>query len=45
MADQWDFVTAAYVLTALATLAIVAWSWGAMRAAEAADRSDAERDA
>jgi hypothetical protein len=32
--DQWHFVIAAYALTIGATLAQVAWSWLAMRAAE-----------
>ncbi len=32
--DQWTFVIAAYAVTALATLALTAWSWLAMRAAE-----------
>lgn len=32
--DQWSFVIAAYVLTVSGTLALVAWSWLAMRAAE-----------
>ncbi len=32
--DPWTFVIAAYVLTGGATLALVAWSWLGMRAAE-----------
>lgn len=32
--DQWDFVIAAYAVTIAATLAMVAWSWLAMKAAE-----------
>lgn len=32
--DQWDFVLAAYAITIIATLALVGWSWLAMRAAE-----------
>ena len=32
--DPWLFVNAAYALTVGATLALVAWSWLAMRAAE-----------
>ena len=32
--DQWDFVIAAYTVGILATLALVAWSWTAMRRAE-----------
>ncbi|HYD25675.1 MAG TPA: hypothetical protein VEB68_12860 [Croceibacterium sp.] len=32
--DQWDFVLAAYALGGIGTLALVAWSWLAMRAAE-----------
>ena len=39
--DQWNFVLAAYAVTVLATLALVAWSWLAMRAAER--RRDAAR--
>ena len=34
MTDQWDFVIAAYVLTALLTAAVLATSWRAMRKAE-----------
>ena len=32
--DPWFFVNAGYALTIGATLALVAWSWLAMRAAE-----------
>jgi len=32
--DPWFFVNAAYAITIAATLALVAWSWLAMRAAE-----------
>jgi len=32
--DPWFFVNAAYALTIGATLALVGWSWLAMRAAE-----------
>lgn len=32
--DPWFYVNAAYALTISATLALVAWSWWAMRAAE-----------
>jgi hypothetical protein len=32
--DPWPFVIAAYVLGIGATLALVAWSWLAMRRAE-----------
>jgi ABC-type branched-subunit amino acid transport system permease subunit len=39
MTDQWDFVIAAYVLTALLTAAVLGFSWRAMRRAEA--RADA----
>ena len=40
--DQWQFVLAAYVLGGGVTLARVAWSWLAMRRAEA--RRDKARD-
>ena len=33
--DQWPFVIAAFAVAILATLALVAWSWFAMRRAEA----------
>jgi len=32
--DQWSFVIAAYAVTIAGTLAMTAWSWLAMRAAE-----------
>ena len=32
--DQWTFVYAAYAVSVLGTLALVGWSWLAMRAAE-----------
>jgi hypothetical protein len=32
--DQWTFVLAAYAVTIAATLALVGWSWLAMRVAE-----------
>lgn len=32
--DQWTFVIAAYAIAIVATLALVGWSWFAMRAAE-----------
>ena len=33
--DQWEFVIAAYAAGVLGTLAMVAWSWLAMKRAEA----------
>jgi heme exporter protein D len=33
--DHWPFVLAAYGLTVIGTLALVLWSWLAMRRAEA----------
>lgn len=33
--NQWAYVIAAYGLTLLATIAMIAWSWTAMRRAEA----------
>ncbi len=33
--DQWDFVYAAYALGVGGTLAMMAWSWLAMKRAEA----------
>ncbi len=33
--NQWSFVIAAYALTAIATLALLGWSFPAMRRAEA----------
>ncbi|NJS13960.1 MAG: hypothetical protein HC788_04250 [Sphingopyxis sp.] len=41
MTEQWDFVIAAYTLTALLTAAVLATSWRAMRRAEL--RADALR--
>ena len=35
--NQWSFVVAAYGVTALATIVLLAASWRAMRRAEAAD--------
>jgi hypothetical protein len=32
--DQWNFVTAAYVIGVSGTLAMVAWSWWDMKRAE-----------
>ena len=32
--DQWTFVMAAYAVTIAGTLALVGWSWLAMRLAE-----------
>jgi hypothetical protein len=32
--NQWAFVWAAYALTLGGTVALVAWAWAAMRAAE-----------
>ena len=32
--DQGNYVIAAYAVTVIGTLALVAWSWLAMRAAE-----------
>lgn len=34
--NQWSFVIAAYVVTALATLGLLGWSFAAMRRAEGA---------
>ena len=33
--DQWDFVIAAYVIGVAGTTLLAAWSWTAMRRAEA----------
>jgi cytochrome oxidase assembly protein ShyY1 len=41
MNDHWNFVIAAYALTALLTAAVLVQSWRAMRSAEA--RADALR--
>ena len=40
--DQWSFVIAAYAIGIVGTLAMVAWSWASMRAAEA--RREKARD-
>ncbi len=32
--DQWTFVLAAYAIGVIGTLALIAWSWIAMRTAE-----------
>ena len=40
--DQWNFVIAAYAVVLLATLILVAWSWLAMKRAEAR-RDEAKR--
>ncbi len=32
--DQWQFVAAAYVVGVVGTLALVGWSWIAMRRSE-----------
>ena len=32
--DQWNFVIAAYAVTIAGTLALIGWSWLAMRLAE-----------
>lgn len=34
--SHWPFIVAAYALTLAATVVMVAWSWAAMRRAEAA---------
>lgn len=41
--DQWDFVLAAYALGLGGTLATVAWSWLAMKRAEARRERSRER--
>lgn len=41
--DQWNFVVAAYVVGVGGTLAMIAWSWLAMKRAEA--RRDAVKRA
>ncbi len=33
--DQWNFVIAAYAVVIVGTLALVTWSWIAMKRAEA----------
>jgi hypothetical protein len=35
MLDQWEFVLAAYAVSILGVLTLVAWSWIAMKRAEA----------
>ena len=40
--DHWPFVIAAYAIGIIGTLALVAWSWLAMRRAEAR-REEARR--
>jgi len=40
--DQWNFVIAAYAVVIIATLVLVAWSWLAMKRAEAR-RDEAKR--
>jgi hypothetical protein len=40
--DHWDFVVSAYAIGVGGTLAMVAWSWLAMRKAEA--RRDRSRE-
>ena len=32
--DQWDFVVAAYAVGLVGTIAMIVWSWLAMRRAE-----------
>ena len=41
--DHWNFVVAAYAVTIAGTLALLGWSWLAMRVAER--RRDARRTA
>lgn len=41
--DQWNFVIAAYAVGVLGTLATVAWSWLAMKRAEAKRERSRER--
>lgn len=42
--NHWPFILAAYGLTAAGTLALLVWSWAAMRRAEAeAERIGRER--
>jgi hypothetical protein len=40
--DAWQFVIAAYAIGGVTTLALVAWSWTAMRRAE--NRRDRTRE-
>jgi hypothetical protein len=35
--NQWSFVIAAYLVVAVATIAVVGWAYGAMRRAEGRD--------
>lgn len=44
MQEQWDFVIAAYAVTALGTCAVLLHSWLKMRAAEARVDSLKDRD-
>ena len=37
--NQWAFVLTAYAVTVVGTLALVAWAWLSMRAAETAAES------
>ena len=41
--SHWPFIIGAYVLTILGTLGVTAWSWNAMRRAEA-DANALKRD-
>ena len=41
--DQWNFVIAAYAVGVLGTLATAAWSWLAMKRAEAKRERSRER--
>ena len=44
MQDQWDFVIAAYAVTALGSFGVLLYSWLRMRAAEARVDSLKDRD-
>ncbi len=44
MQDQWDFVIAAYAVTALGSFGVLIFSWLRMRAAEARVDSLKDRD-
>lgn len=44
MPPNWDFVAAAYALTALTTFGTLLWSWRRMRRAEARAQALRERD-
>ena len=44
MQDQWDFVIAAYAVTALGSFGVLLFSWLRMRAAEARVDSLKDRD-